>query len=67
MDKSKISPVKKDKSSWFGKDRTTTFRSAISNNAYFNGKIKEVQETFIHQNKEYLEQHNPELLYSLKN
>ena len=67
MDKNKISSVKKDKRSWFGKDRKTSFRSAIPNNRYFNGKIKEVQKTFIHQNKKYLEQHNPELLYSLKN
>ena len=67
MDKSKISPIKKNKSSWFGKDRTTTFRSAMPNNVDFNRKIKETQEIFIHQNKEYLEQHNTELLYSLKN
>ena len=63
MDKNKTSSVKKDKRSWFGKDRKTSFRSCNPNNRYFNGKIKEVQKTFIHQNKEYLEQHNPELLY----
>ena len=53
MDKNKISSVKKDKRSWFGKDRKTSFRSAIPNNRYFNGKIKEIQKTFIHQNKEW--------------
>ena len=67
MDEDKISSIKKEKRSWFGKDRKTSFRSAIPNNRYFNARIKEAQETFLNESNKYLEQHDPGLLYNIKN
>ena len=67
MDKNKISSVKKDKRSWFGKDRKTSFRSCNPNDRYFNARIKEAQETFLNESNKYLEQHDPGLLYNIKN
>ena len=63
----KISSTKTNKRSWFGKDRKTCFISCVANDRYFNGKLKEVQETFLKESKEYLEQHDPALLYSIQN
>ena len=34
---------------------------------YFNARIKEVQETFLKESNKYLEQHDPGLLYNIKN
>ena len=67
MDKDKISSTKKEKRSWFGKDRKTSFRCCNPNNRYFNARIKEVQESFLNESREYLEQHDPDLLSSIKN
>jgi len=67
MDEDKISSIKKEKRSWFGKDRKTSLRSAIPNNRYFNARIKEAQETFLNESNKYLEQHDPGLLYNIKN
>ena len=67
MDEDKISSIKKEKRSWFGKDRKTSFRSCNPNDRYFNGKLKEVQETFLKESSKYLEQHDPGLLYNIKN
>ena len=67
MDEDKISSIKKEKRSWFGKDRKTSFRSCNPNDRYFNGKLKEVQETFLNESNKYLEQHDPGLLYNIKN
>ena len=67
MDEDKISSIKKEKRSWFGKDRKTSFRSCNPNDRYFNARIKEVQETFLNESSKYLEQHDPGLLYNIKN
>ena len=67
MDEDKISSIKKEKPSWFGKDRKTSFRSCNPNDRYFNARIKEVQETFLKESNKYLEQHDPGLLYNIKN
>ena len=67
MDEDKISSIKKEKRSWFGKDRKTSFRSCNPNDRYFNARIKEVQETFLKESNKYLEQHDPGLLYNIKN
>jgi len=67
MDEDKISSIKKEKSSWFGKDRKTSFRSCNPNDRYFNARIKEAQETFLNESNKYLEQHDPGLLYNIKN
>ena len=67
MDEDKISSIKKEKRSWFGKDRKTSFRSCNPNDRYFNARIKEVQETFLNESNKYLEQHDPGLLYNIKN
>ena len=67
MDEDKISSIKKEKRSWFGKDRKTSFRSCNPNDRYFNARIKEVQETFLKESSKYLEQHDPGLLYNIKN
>jgi hypothetical protein len=67
MDEDKISSIKKEKRSWFGKDRKTSFRSCNPNDRYFNARIKEVQETFLNESNKYLEQHDPDLLYNIKN
>jgi len=67
MDEDKISSIKKEKRSWFGKDRKTSFRSCNPNDRYFNARIKEVQETFLKESNKYLEQHDPGLLSSIKN
>jgi hypothetical protein len=67
MDEDKISSIKKEKRSWFGKDRKTSFRSCSPNDRYFNARIKEVQETFLKESSKYLEQHDPGLLYNIKN
>ena len=67
MDEDKISSIKKEKRSWFGKDRKTCFISCVPNDRYFNGKLKEVQETFLNESSKYLEQHDPGLLYNIKN
>ena len=67
MDEDKISSVKKEKRSWFGKDRKTSFRSCNPNDRYFNARIKEAQETFLNESSKYLEQHDPGLLYNIKN
>ena len=63
----KISSTKTNKRSWFGKDRKTCFISCVPNDRYFNGKLKEVQETFLKESKEYLEQYDPALLSSIQN
>ena len=63
----KISSTKTNKRSWFGKDRKTCFISCVPNDRYFNGKLKEVQETFLKESKEYLEQYDPVLLCSIQN
>jgi hypothetical protein len=63
----KISSTKTNKRSWFGKDRKTCFISCVPNDRYFNGKLKEVQETFLKESSKYLEQHDPGLLYNIKN
>ena len=63
----KISSTKTNKRSWFSKDRKTCFISCAPNDRYFNRKLKEVQETFLKESKEYLEQHDSALLYSIKN
>ena len=63
----KISSTKTNKRSWFGKDRKTSFRSCNPNDRYFNARIKEVQETFLKESSKYLEQHDPGLLYNIKN
>ena len=55
------------KRSWFGKDRKTSFRSCNPNDRYFNARIKEAQETFLNESNKYLEQHDPGLLYNIKN
>jgi hypothetical protein len=62
----KISSTKTNKRSWFGKDRKTCFISCVPNDRYFNGKLKEVQETFLKESKEYLEQYDPVLLSSIQ-
>ena len=67
MDEDKISSIKKEKRSWFGKDRKTSFRSCNPNDRYFNARIKEVQETFLNESSKYLEQHDPGLVYNIKN
>ena len=67
MDEDKISSIKKEKRSWFGKDRKTSFRSCNPNDRYFNARIKEAQETFLNESNKYLEQHDPGLLYNIKN
>ena len=67
MDEDKISSIKKEKRSWFGKDRKTSFRSCNPNDRYFNARIKEAQETFLNESSKYLEQHDPGLLYNIKN
>ena len=67
MDEDKISSIKKEKRSWFGKDRKTSFRSCNPNDRYFNARIKEVQETFLNESSKYLEQHDPGFLYNIKN
>ncbi len=67
MDEDKISSIKKEKRSWFGKDRKTSFRSCNPNDRYFNARIKEAQETFLKESNKYLEQHYPGLLYNIKN
>ena len=67
MDEDKISSIKKEKRSWFGKDRKTSFRSCNPNDRYFNARIKEVQETFLNESNKYLDQHDPGLLYNIKN
>ena len=67
MDENKISSIKKEKRSWFGKDRKTSFRSCNPNDRYFNARIKEAQETFLNESNKYLEQHDPGLLYNIKN
>ena len=67
MDEDKISSIKKEKRSWFGKDRKTSFRSCNPNDRYFNARIKEVQETFLKESSKYLEQHDPGFLYNIKN
>ena len=67
MDEDKISSIKKEKRSWFGKDRKTSFRSCNPNDRYFNARIKEAQETFLKESNKYLEQHDPGLLYNIKN
>ena len=67
MDEDKISSIKKEKRSWFGKDRKTSFRSCNPNDRYFNARIKEVQDTFLKESNKYLEQHDPGLLYNIKN
>ena len=63
----KISSTKTNKRSWFGKDRKTCFISCVPNDRYFNGKLKEVQETFLNESNKYLDQHDPGLLYNIKN
>ena len=63
----KISSTKTNKRSWFSKDRKTCFISCVPNDRYFNGKLKEVQETFLKESKEYLEQYDPVLLSSIQN
>ena len=63
----KISSTKTNKRSWFGKDRKTCFISCVPNDRYFNGKLKEVQETFLKESKEYLEQYDQVLLSSIQN
>ena len=63
----KISSTKTNKRSWFGKDRKTSFRSCNPNDRYFNARIKEAQETFLNESNKYLEQHDPGLLYNIKN
>jgi hypothetical protein len=67
MDEDKISSIKKEKRSWFGKDRKTSFRSCNPNDRYFNARIKKVQENFLNESNKYLEQHDPDLLYNIKN
>ena len=67
MDEDKISSIKKEKRSWFGKDRKTSFRSCNPNDRYFNERIKEAQETFLNESNKYLEQHDPGFLYNIKN
>ena len=67
MDEDKISSIKKEKRSWFGKDRKTSFRSCNPNDRYFNARIKEAQETFLNESNKYLEQHDPGFLYNIKN
>jgi hypothetical protein len=66
MDDDLISSIKRDKQSWFGNDRKTNFKSAEPNHRYFMGKIKEEVESFLTENKTYLLEHNPALLYTMR-
>jgi hypothetical protein len=65
-DKNKISVVKRDKKSWFSLDRRNKFLSVNPNRRYFTYKIKEITESFLNNNKDYLLKNDPALLYSMR-
>ena len=67
MSNDKISLIRLNKRNWFGKDRKTKFRFAEPTHNYFMSKIKEVTEDFLTENKDYLLEHNPALLYTMRN
>ena len=67
MSNDKISLIRLNKRKWFGKDRKTKFRFAEPTHNYFMSKIKEVTEDFLTENKDYLLEHNPALLYTMRN
>jgi hypothetical protein len=67
MSNDKISLIRLNKRNWFGKDRKTKFRFAEPTHNYFMSKIKEVTEDFLTENKNYLLEHNPALLYTMRN
>jgi len=63
----KISIIKKNKKSWFNKDRKTKFSQTNLNNRYFNKLLKKQNEDFLKANGETLKEINPGLYYSMKN
>ena len=63
----KISSIKKNKKSWFNKDRKTKFSQTNLNNRYFNKLLKKQNEDFLKANGETLKENNPELYYSMIN
>ena len=63
----KISSIKKNKKSWFNKDRKTKFSQTNLNNRYFNKLLKKQNEDFLKANSETLKENNPELYYSMIN
>ena len=63
----KISSIKKNKKSWFNKNRKTKFSQTNLNNRYFNKLLKKQNEDFLKANGETLKENNPELYYSIKN
>jgi hypothetical protein len=65
-DKNKISVVKRDKKNWFNLERRSKFLSVNPNHRYFTYKIKEITESFLNNNKEYLLKNDPALLYSMR-
>ena len=48
-------------------EKNPNLPNPIPNDRYFNARIKEVQETFLNESNKYLEQHDPDLLYNIKN
>jgi len=63
----KISSIKKNKKSWFNKDRKTKFSQTNLNNRYFNKLLKKQNEDFLKANGKTLKENNPELYYSMIN
>ena len=67
MSNDKISSIAKNKGRWLTKERKSKTGQSPTGSRFFNAKIKALNETFLTDNKEYIEQNNPALPYMLRN